>query len=58
MCDKCVEVDKKIDRYRKILKQVSDEPSRERLQQFIAECVGEKIGFHTESHTRPSQKNP
>jgi hypothetical protein len=47
MCDKCVEVDRKIDRYRKILRQLSDEPAREKLQQFIAECVGEKIGFHT-----------
>lgn len=52
MCEKCVEIDNKIERLRQILKQSDDKTTLERTEGLIAECVAEKIGFHS----RPADK--
>jgi hypothetical protein len=47
MCEKCVEIDKKIEGLRQILKQSDDKTTLEKTEGLIAECVAEKIGFHS-----------
>ena len=46
MCEKCDELDKKIERYRQLLRQVSDQPTPEGFKRLIEQCHSEKIGFH------------
>ena len=53
MCDACVEIDNKIEHYRKLAKQVTDRPTLEGIERLIAECYATKVGLHA---TLPDKK--
>ena len=46
MCDVCVEIDKKIEHYRRLARQVADQPTRDGIERLIAQCYATKIGLH------------
>ena len=46
MCDKCVEIDNKIEHYRRLARQVTDQPTRDGIERLIAKCYATKIGLH------------
>ena len=46
MCEKCVEIDKRIERYRRLLSGVGDQVTVERFEKAIAELEAEKIALH------------
>jgi hypothetical protein len=46
MCDKCEQLDKKIEHYRQLSRQVNDQPTLEGIDRLIAQCLSRKIGFH------------
>ena len=48
MCDKCVEVDKKIEHYRRILLSIGDQITFERLEALIADLREQKATLHPE----------
>jgi hypothetical protein len=48
MCDKCVELDKKIGRYRRILPLIGDQVTVDRTKELIAELLAEKAALHPE----------
>jgi hypothetical protein len=48
MCDKCDEIDKKIERYRRLARQVTDQPFNERALVVIADLEGNKRTLHPE----------
>jgi hypothetical protein len=48
MCDKCVEVDKKIDHYRLILLSIGDQITVERLKAMIGDLQAQKATLHPE----------
>ena len=57
MCEKCVEIDKEIERYRRIADQVTDDVTLEAIERLIAECHDKKIGLHS-SPTKKKQGCP
>jgi hypothetical protein len=46
MCDKCVELDTKIERYRRILFSISDQVTIDRTKELIAELLAQKAALH------------
>ena len=48
MCDKCVELDKKIERYRMLSSAVADQTTIERINGLIADLQVEKATLHPE----------
>jgi hypothetical protein len=48
MCDKCVEIDKTIERYRRILLSIGDRVTVDRAKELIAELEAQKIALHPE----------
>jgi hypothetical protein len=48
MCDKCVELDKKIERYRRIAGAIADRFKTDRLKASIAELKARKMELHPE----------
>jgi hypothetical protein len=48
MCDKCVEIDKRIEHYRDIAARLLDPLTIERIAELIAELVAEKALLHPE----------
>jgi hypothetical protein len=48
MCNKCVEIDKTIERYRGIKERVSDLALVDRAKQLIAELEADKAALHPE----------
>jgi hypothetical protein len=51
MCEKCTEIDRMIERYRRILLAVSDEITVERTKQLIADLRDQKAALHPEQAT-------
>jgi hypothetical protein len=51
MCDKCVELDTKIERYRRILFSISDQVTIDRTKELIAELLAQKAALHPEQAT-------
>ena len=47
MCDKCQEIDEKIEEYRRLSQSVTDQPTIDRFKELIAELCDQKIAFHT-----------
>jgi hypothetical protein len=45
MCDKCVELDKKIDRYTRLLGAINDQQAKDGIVQLIRE-IAEKAKLH------------
>jgi hypothetical protein len=48
MCDKCVELDTKIERYRRILLSIGDQVTVDRTKELIAELLAQKAALHPE----------
>jgi hypothetical protein len=48
MCDKCAELDKRIERYRQIRERVLDPQLAEGIGKLIEEAEAQKAGFHPE----------
>jgi hypothetical protein len=48
MCDKCVDIDKTIERYRRILRSIGDKLTIDRTEVLIAELVAQKAALHPE----------
>jgi hypothetical protein len=46
MCDKCVEIDKAIERYQRILLSISDELTVDRTKELIADLQEQKAALH------------
>ena len=51
MCDKCAELDKKIDHYRRMLLSIGDQVTVERIEALIADLQAQKAALH-----HPEQK--
>ena len=48
MCDKCDELDKKIEHYRRILLSIGDQITVERIDAMIADLQAQKVALHPE----------
>ena len=48
MCDRCDELDKKIEHYRKLVAQLPDPLTAERVGKLIETMEAQKVAFHTE----------
>lgn len=46
MCEKCEEIDKKIEHYRLIVRQILDQEFNDRAKTLIAELEAEKAALH------------
>jgi hypothetical protein len=46
MCDKCVEIDKKIEQYRRIASSIMDQLTIARINTLIKDTVAEKAKLH------------
>jgi hypothetical protein len=46
MCEKCVEIDKTILRYQRILLSIGDQVTVDRTKELIAELQAQKAAFH------------
>jgi hypothetical protein len=51
MCDKCVELDKKIEHYRSLVAKVPDPLTAERVGELIKEMQAQKAQLHPEQET-------
>jgi hypothetical protein len=48
MCEKCVEIDKTIERYRQIMRSIMDQLTVDRAKELIAELEARKAALHPE----------
>jgi hypothetical protein len=48
MCDKCVELDKRIEHYRKISLSISDQVTVEGIKTLIEDLQAQKVALHPE----------
>ena len=48
MCDKCVELDVKIEHYERIRLSIADRVTVDRIKELVAEMKAQKAKFHTE----------
>ena len=46
MCDKCVEHDKKIERYRRVSSSINDQLTTDGLKKLIADLEAQKAALH------------
>jgi hypothetical protein len=46
MCDKCVELDKKLEQYRRLASSITDQLTIDRLNELIRDTVAEKAKLH------------
>jgi hypothetical protein len=50
MCDKCKQLDIKLQQYRRIASSIADELTIARLNKAIADAVAEKAGLHCDQN--------
>jgi hypothetical protein len=48
MCEKCVDIDKNIERYRKIQRSIGDQVTVDRTKELIADLQAQKAALHPE----------
>ena len=48
MCEKCVEIDKTIERYRRIQQSIMDQVTVDRTRELIADLEARKAALHPE----------
>ena len=48
MCDKCVEIDRTIERYRQVQRKLLDQVTADRAKELIAELQAQKATLHPE----------
>jgi hypothetical protein len=46
MCQSCVEIDKRIERYRELLRSTTDPAEIERINGLIAKLYADRVGLH------------
>jgi hypothetical protein len=46
MCQSCVEIDKRIERYRELFRWTTDPPEIERINRLIAKLYAERVRLH------------
>jgi hypothetical protein len=46
MCDKCIEHDKKIERYRRVSSSINDQLTKDGLKKLIADLEAQKAALH------------
>jgi hypothetical protein len=46
MCDKCIELDKKLEQYRRIASSITDQLTIARINKAIEDAVAEKAELH------------
>jgi hypothetical protein len=54
MCEKCIEIDKTIDRYRRISRSITDELTLDRAKEVIVDLEAQKAALHP----KPLQRHP
>jgi hypothetical protein len=54
MCEKCIEIDKNIERYRRIQRTIPDQITVERTKELVAELIAEKTALHPERPEYPT----
>jgi hypothetical protein len=47
MCEKCVEIDKNIERYRRIQRTIGDQVTIDRTKELIADLQAQKAALHS-----------
>ena len=52
MCDKCVELDGKIEHYERIRSSIADQLTVDRIKELVAEMNAQKAKFHPEKSRR------
>jgi hypothetical protein len=55
MCDKCAQLDKKIDHCGRMLVSIGDRVTVERLEALIADLQTQKAAIHSEIRVRPRE---
>ncbi len=48
MCEKCIEIEKKIEHYRQIQRSISDQLTVDRTEELIMELEAQKAALHQE----------
>jgi hypothetical protein len=48
MCEKCVEIDRKIEHYRILASGVTDQPTLDGIEQLIEGMIAQKVALHSE----------
>jgi hypothetical protein len=48
MCEKCIEIDGKIDHYRRLSSWITDQPTLDAIKQLIEQMKAEKVAHHPE----------
>jgi hypothetical protein len=48
MCEKCTEIDKTLERYRRILLAIDDQVTIDRTREMIGDLEAQKAAFHPE----------
>jgi len=48
MCEKCVAIDKAIERYRNVVRSIGDQPTVDRAKELIADLAAQKAALHPE----------
>ena len=48
MCEKCDEIDRKIERYRQVQRTILDQVTVDRAKEMVAELEAQKTGLHPE----------
>ncbi len=52
MCERCGEIDKTIERYRRITRQIPDREFNHRAKQMIADLEAEKAALHPQERQK------
>jgi hypothetical protein len=52
MCDKCVEIDKKLEQYRRIASSITDPLTISRINELIKDTAAERAKLHPEDQER------
>jgi hypothetical protein len=55
MCENCIEIDKTIDRYRRISRSITDELTVDRAKEMIAGLETQKAALHPEQSMKTSR---
>ena len=48
MCDKCIEIDRAIERYRRIMRSIGDDLTIEQIKRLIVDSEAQKAALHPE----------
>jgi hypothetical protein len=58
MCNKCVDLDKTIERYHRIRLSISDQVTVDKAIELIAELLAQKLALHPEETSSHSRRRP